>query len=188
MSLSNEHKLTVKSMTESTSAIIDTFYTDLKIAKELVYDKCGFDFTNPKLDTESIAYGACSFELNGKTVQYRVAKTTPTKTGQFVTIWKRNADGITEPFSVSDKVDFIVISAKSADNFGQFIFPQSVLADKGIITQNSKEGKRGIRVYPPWDITKNKQAQKTQAWQTKYFLTIKEDDSIDLDLINELFV
>ena len=188
MSLSNEDKLAINRMTETTSTIIDTFHDDLKIAKELVYDKCGFDFTNLKLDTESIAYGACSFELNGKTVQYRVAKTTPTKTGQFVTIWKRNADGITEPFSVSDNVDFIVISAKSADNFGQFIFPQSVLADKAIITKNSKEGKRGIRVYPPWDITKNKQAQKTQAWQTKYFLTIKEDDSIDLDLINELFV
>ena len=90
-------------MTETTSTIIDTFHDDLKIAKELVYDKCGFDLTNASLDAESIAYGACSFELNGKTVQYRVAKITPTRTGQFVTIWKRNADGITEPFSVSDK-------------------------------------------------------------------------------------
>lgn len=175
-------------MTETTSTIINTFPSDLKIAKELVYDKCGFDLTNASLDAESIAYGACSFKLNGKTVQYRVAKITPTKTGQFVTIWKRSNEGITEPFSVSDNIDFIIISAKGAGNFGQFIFPKSVLADKGIITQNSKTGKRGIRVYPPWDITTNKQAQKTQAWQAKYFLTIKEDDTIDLNLINELFV
>jgi hypothetical protein len=174
-------------MTETTSSIT-IFHNHLKIAKELVYDKCGFILTSPRLDAESKAYGACSFELNGKTVQYRVAKITPTKTGQFVTIWKRNSDGITEPFSISDDIDFIIISTRSACNFGQFIFPKSVLANKGIITQNSKAGKRGIRVYPPWDITTNKQAQQTQIWQTKYFLTIKEDEPIDLDLINKLFV
>ena len=61
-----------------------------------------------------------------------------------------------------------------------------MLADKGIITRNGKEGKRGIRVYPPWDIVTSKQAEKTQSWQTKYFLTIKNDNSTDLDLINKL--
>jgi TonB-dependent SusC/RagA subfamily outer membrane receptor len=72
------------------------------------------------------------------------------------------------------------------NNFGQFIFPKSVLADKGIITRKGKEGKRGIRVYPPWDKTTNKQAEKTQTWQTKYFLTIKNDNSTDLDLTKKL--
>ena len=156
------------------------------MAKELVYDKCGFELTNLKPDAESVEYGACSFELNGKLIQHRASKITPTKTGQFVTIWKRNRDGITEPFSVSDNIDFIIISAKSDDNFGQFIFPLAVLADKGIITQNSKEGKRGIRVYPPWDTATNKQAQKTQTWQTEYFMTIKKDEAIDLNLICRL--
>lgn len=98
-------------MTETISSIT-SFHNDLKIAKELVYDKCSFILTNPNFDAESKAYGACSFELNGKTVQYRAAKITPTKTGQFVTIWKRNTDGITEPFSVSDNIDLIVISAR----------------------------------------------------------------------------
>jgi hypothetical protein len=60
------------------------------------------------------------------------------------------------------------------------------LADYGIITRNGKEGKRGIRVYPPWDITTNKQVIKTQSWQTKYFLTIKNDNSTDLDLTKKL--
>lgn len=173
--------------TDSTSAITNTLHNHLKIAKELVYDKCGFEVTNLKPDAESVGYGACSFQLNGKRVQHRASKITPTKTGQFVTIWKRNKDGITEPFSVSDNIDFIIISAKSDDNFGQFIFPLAVLAEKGIITQNGKEGKRGIRVYPPWDIATNKQAQKTQTWQTEYFMTINEDRPIDLDLISELF-
>jgi len=36
------------------------------------------------------------------------------------------------------------------------------LADKSIISKNGKLGKRGIRVYPPWDMVTNKQAEKTQ--------------------------
>lgn len=168
-------------------ATIDTFPDDLKIAKELAYNKCGLALTNPKLNSESIEYGACTFELNGKKVQHRVSKITPTKTGQFVTIWKRNKDGITEPFDISDNIDFIIITARSGNNLGQFIFPKTVLADKGIVTQNGKSGKRGIRVYPPWDIAANKQAEKTQSWQTKYFLRIENDNPIDLDLIQKLF-
>lgn len=172
---------------ESALTIINSFHNDLKVAKDLVYDKCGFNLTDPKLNSESVEYGACSFKLNGKKIQHRVSKITPTKTGQFVTIWKRNKEGITEPFDISDDIDFIIITSKSEDNFGQFIFPKSVLAENGIITRNGKEGKRGIRVYPPWDIPTNKQAIKTQSWQTKYFLTIKNDNTIDLDLIKNLF-
>lgn len=172
---------------ENTLTTLNSIHSDLKAVKELVYDKCGFDLTDLKQNLESVEYGACSFGLNGKTIQHRVSKITPTKTGQFVTIWKRNKDGKTEPFDILDDIDFIIITSKSGDNFGQFIFPKSVLADNGIITKNGKEGKRGIRVYPPWDITTNKQAIKTQSWQTKYFLTIKKDNSTDLDLTKKLF-
>lgn len=165
---------------------INLFPIDLKVAKELVYDKCGFDLTKFKISPESEEYGACSFVLNGLTIQYRISKITPTKTGQFVSIWKRNEEGITEPFNISDDLDFVIIASKSEANFGQFIFPKSVLADKKIITSNGKEGKRGIRVYPPWDRATNKQAEKTKNWQTKYFITIKADNSIDLDLAKQL--
>ena len=172
---------------ENTLTIMNRFHNDLKIVKELVYDKCSFDLTNLKLNSESVEYGACSFVLNGKKIQHRVSKITPTKTGQFVTIWKRNQVGIIEPFDIADDIDFIIITARRGDNFGQFVFPKHVLADKGIITQNGKEGKRGIRVYPPWDIATNNQAVKTQSWQIKYFLTIKNDNTTDLDLTKKLF-
>ena len=165
----------------------NSLFTDLKVVKELVYDKCGFSLTNLKLNSESLEYGACSFELNGQTIEHRISKITPTKTGQFVTIWKRNKNGITEPFDISDNIDFVVITSKSGDKTGQFIFPKSVLADKGIISQNRKGGKRGIRVYPSWDITTNRQAEKTQSWQTKYFVTIESDNTINLDLTRKLF-
>src|SRR5690554_1822532 len=172
--------------TENTLTLLNSIHNDLKIVKELVYDKCGLDLTDLKQNLESKEYGACSFMLNGKIIEQRISKITPTKIGQFVTIWKRNENGITEPFDNSDDFDFVIITARNDNNFGQFIFPKSVLADNGIITKNGKEGKRGIRVYPPWDIATNKQAMKTQNWQTKYFLTIKNDNKTDLDLATKL--
>ena len=84
-----------------------------------------------------------------------------------MTIWKRNNHGITIPFDISDDLDFIIIGAKRENDLGQFIFPKSILAEKGIISTDNKEGKRGIRIYPPWDDVTNKQAEKTQIWQTK---------------------
>lgn len=155
----------------------------LKIVKELVYDKWGFELTNLKLNSESAEYGACTFELDGQKMVHRVSKITPKKAGQFVTIWKRNSHGVTEPFDSTDDFDYIAITAKSGDNIGQFIFPKAVLADKGIITQNGKGGKRGIRVYPKWDTVTNKQAEKTQNWQTNYFITIGSDHSAEFDWI-----
>jgi hypothetical protein len=165
---------------------INTLHNEQKLAKELIYAKCGFDFTNAILHKESMEYGACSFELDGKKIQYRVAKITPTKTGQFVTIWKRNKDGITAPFDILDPIDFIIISARKDDNFGQFIFPKSVLFKEGILSGNNKKGKRGIRVYAPWDLAENKQAIITQQWQIAYFLEIKDDNSTDFDLAIKL--
>ena len=61
-----------------------------------------------------------------------------------------------------------------------------MLAEKGIIIQNGKVGKSGIRIYPIWDLTTNEQARKTQSWQTKYFITIKNDNSTDLELTKKL--
>lgn len=102
------------------------------------------------------------FELDGQKIIGRISKITPTKTGQFVTIWKRNKKGTTEPFDIQDDFEFIIIISKSGESIGQFIFPKSVLAEKGIISQDKKNGKRGIRMYPPWDTVTNKQAAKTQ--------------------------
>ena len=103
-----------------------------------------------------------------------------------ITIWKRNNEGITAPFDVSDNFDFIVITSKSDKNLGQFVFPKSVLLEKGIISNNNTSGKRGIRVYPPWDIPTSKQAEKTQLWQTKYFYSINKD-AFDIELVKKLF-
>ncbi|MBL7933118.1 MAG: MepB family protein [Bacteroidia bacterium] len=160
-------------------------FDDLKIVKELIYDRFNFHFTKLQNNPESAEYSACSYELNEKKIQHRASKITPTKVGQFVTIWKRNKEGITEPFNVSDELDFIVVTSANKNQFGLFIFPKSVLSSKGIITSQSKAGKRGIRVYPPWDITTNEQARKTQAWQKEYFLEVSLHT--DLSIVQKLF-
>jgi len=152
----------------------------LQIASNLVYHPLGYQINNLQIESESREYVACAFELNRLKIKHRLSKITPTKTGQFVTIWKRNEAGITTPFNDQDEFDLLIISANSVDRSGQFIFPKAILVQHKIITKNGIEGKRGIRVYPPWDTVTNKQAEKTQQWQAPYFLQIDINENIDL--------
>lgn len=160
---------------------------DLSLIQQQVFDTCGFTYTKPIQEIESAEYNACSFTLNDLHVKFRTAKITPTKTGQFVTLWKRLNTGIIAPFEASDSIDLVIISVRKENRFGQFVFPKSVLCAQGILTINGKEGKRGFRVYPPWDETTNKQAIKTQAWQLNYFLDLSNHTSINIDKAKRLY-
>ncbi len=157
----------------------DNLSADLTVTKQILYSKLNIALQNIKLENESTAYSACAFQINKLSILYREANITPTKTGQFVTIWKRNNVGITEPFYVNDNIHLVVIICRSGEKFGQFVFPKSILSEKRIFTKNNVEGKRGIRVYPPWDITTSKQAMQTQAWQLEYFLEMTTEINID---------
>lgn len=147
---------------------------NISIPKEFIHLKeifskiNSFKISEPIIESESSEYGACSFVLNDLNILFRSAKITPTKTGQFVTLWKRINQGTIQPFDSSDVIDFFFISVRKDNQFGLFIFPKNILISKEIIS-DKKEGKRGIRVYPPWDTTSSKQAQKTQKWQLDYF-------------------
>jgi len=144
---------------------------ELELLDKLVFKEYGIELTNLETELESQEYFACNFKLNAHNVKFRVAKITPKKTGQFVSIWKRNKNGITEPFTIMDKFEWYIIATRQNLNVGFFIFPKHVLYANGILSDATKAGKRGIRVYPTWDQTTNKQAQKTQLWQSKFFLT-----------------
>jgi len=160
---------------------------DLITAQSLLYTPCKFNCTQPTAEAESADYAAYTFELNGLFVKYRIAKITPTKIGQFVTIWKRIENGPIQPFHTSDDIDLFVISTRDGDRCGQFIFPKKLLQEKRIISTDHKEGKRAISVYPPWDITISKQAQKTQQWQLAYFLEITAGQPIDFERAHMLY-
>lgn len=142
---------------------------------------------NSSRDEECEAYSGLNFQLDDRKITFRKAKITPKKIGQFVTLWKRNANGQTEPYSVTEPVDFYIIASEKDQNRGFFLFPKAVLAEKGILTQNGKEGKRGFRVYPAWDIPENKQAEKTKNWQNSFFIDLNSNEEAGLEKFRELF-
>ncbi|MGP3690198.1 MepB family protein [Streptomyces sp. IBSNAI002] len=153
---------------------------DLLRAKTLVYDPSGLDCSRPVPEAEGAEYGACAFALDGLAVRFRVAKTTPTKAGQFVTVWKRSVNGPIQPFDAEDPVDLFVISACQGGRSGQFVFPREVLRDRGIVSTKGSGGKRAFRVYPPWVTAPNRQAQRTQTWQAEHWLGLPGDGPVDI--------
>lgn len=156
-------------------------------AKKTVYDICGFNLTKLIAEPESADYGACNFFLNDSLIVSRVAKITPTKTGQFVTLWKRNSNGIICPHQTNEAADLYVINCFKEKLFGQFVFSKEILMEKGILCSAQKKGKLGFRVYPAWDLTENKQAQETQKWQLPYFLEINDGLALDMGRVKKIY-
>ncbi|MER7582277.1 MepB family protein [Kitasatospora sp. NPDC097691] len=156
-----------------------TIHADLVAAKKLVYEPNGFICSQPVAETESAEYGAHELTVDGLSVRFRAAKTTPKKVGQFVTVWKRSAEGPIQPFDAADPVDLFVVSCRDRGHFGQFVFPRDVLCEQGIVSRAGVGGKRAFRVYPPWVLPTARQARSTQVWQADYFLTIPEGHPAD---------
>ncbi|UKS30001.1 MepB family protein [Paenibacillus sp. HWE-109] len=157
----------------------DTLHSDLLAAKRLVYNLCGYECSQPLSEAQNAEYGAYLFKANSHFIRFRVAKITPTKVGQFVTLWQRIGAGKPQPYDVSEPVEFFVISTRDGNKFGQFVFPKNVLLHRNIISNKGEGGKRGMRVYPSWDKPTSLQAQKTQTWQLAYFLEIPANEPIN---------
>lgn len=105
------------------------------------YQPAGFKITEPKCEAESPEYKACRLGLNGYSIVFRVAKTTPNKIGQFVTLWKRpNPESEIKPFDKDDNIDFVIINTSDAIHSGQFIFNRETLIAKNIMSRNNKGG------------------------------------------------
>ena len=147
-------------------------HPELLTAVITAYESIGLHCSNILLAHESQGYGACSAEVNGKKIEFRVAKQTPKKVGQFVTIWKRIDSGPIMPYDMSDQIDFFMIIVRRYNWLGQFIFHKEVLQQKGFVSRNGNGGKLAMRVYPPWDIPTSAQAKATQTWQMNYFVSI----------------
>ncbi|WP_158857379.1 MepB family protein [Lunatibacter salilacus] len=157
----------------------------LTLIKTEIYDKCALEISDFRIEMESKEYDACRFKLNGRRIISRNSKITSKKAGQFVTFWKRQGTGPIEPFCETDQFDFYVVNVRAENKVGQFVFPKSVMIKKGIISTAIIEGKRAFRVYPSWDATTSKQAEKTQKWQLDYFFEI--NDEMDFNKIVELY-
>ncbi|MFF4317754.1 MepB family protein [Streptomyces sp. NPDC001568] len=162
-------------------------HDDLAQTKSRVYDPGGFTCSQPITEPEGTEYAAHAFTLDGLAVRFRVARTTPTKVGQFVTVWQRSLEGPIRPFDADDGVDLFVISSREGARFGQFVFPREVLCERGVMSRNGAGGKRGFRVYPPWVTTANRQAGNTRSWQVDHFLDLGEPGSVDTARARSLY-
>ena len=174
-------------MRNTTDDPLKTPKANLLAVEELLFKPLGLVIENLKVEKESADYGAAEFTVNDHLVKYRQAKITPTKIGQFVTFWKRIGKGPIMPYQSLDLFNFLVVSVRTENHFGQFVFPKKILCEKGIVSTEQKEGKRAMRVYPPRDKTDNPQARKTQSWQLEWFIDFSENVEVNLARLGDFF-
>ena len=139
-----------------------------------VYGRAGIELTGaPEAEAESAEYSAFRLSLNGAEVVFRVARTTPTKLGQFVTIWKRpDRGGTIAPLDAADGVALVIVHVTEGAQSGQFVLDKPTLINRGVMSVDGRGGKRAIRVYPPWTRPAAKDAISTQRWQLGRFLSL----------------
>lgn len=147
---------------------------DLLFALDGLYAQAGVRVTGtPRREPESGDYGACRLGLDGRPAVFRVARTTPTKVGQFVTLWKRPApDGEIAPFDSADDIELVIVAVADAARRGQFVFDRQALIRHGVMSRDGGGGKRALRVYPPWSSPVAKEAIRSQRWQLNYFVDL----------------
>lgn len=144
--------------------------SNLYLFQESICSLNKIQLKNIAIEQENKDYDGYSFSLNKYHIQFRTAKVTPKKVGQFVTFYKRLPNGIIAPYDIADNIDFFIIASSKANSKGFFIFPKETLLKHDLISQNNSGGKRGFRVYLPNDLPQNKQANSTQKWQAEYYL------------------
>lgn len=160
---------------------------DLKRIEDLIFKVKGHKIKNLTKDKESEEYFGYDFQIDSLNIKFRISKITPKKVGQFVTLWKRNAENQIEPFRSDAIFDFYIVVAKQKDKFGFFLFPENVLSQKQILTTNQKKGKLGFRVYPNWTKTQTNQAKNTQLWQTEYFVDLTNNNLSEIEKCKSIF-
>ena len=167
---------------------MNKFYKALTFVNELLYKPNHLVMKNIKEENQNADYGAGVFELNSKTVRFRVAKITPTKIGKFVAFWEKDEVNKNQAFSYDNATDLLVVNTfNEKGDFGQFIFPKEVLLKQNVLKTTDSKGKMAIRVYPRWDNTISKQATATQKWQLQYFISMNDIKSISRHELLKLY-
>ncbi|WP_295033990.1 MepB family protein [Shewanella sp.] len=159
---------------------------------------------------ESSKYEALNFSLNDRSIVYRKGKVTADRPGAFLAVWQRpdledEDDNGNKPIPLtSSELDYLFIYVESHSNisetlehsskYGMFIFPASLLIEKGIVSSVKSKGKTGFRVFPPWSQDRgivgtkvfSESGKKTQRWQIPFFLEIDDNGLIDSCELNIL--
>ena len=159
---------------------------------------------------ESSKYEALNFSLNDRSIVYRKGKVTADRPGAFLAVWQRpdledEDDNGNKPIPLtSSELDYLFIHVESHSNisealehrskYGMFIFPVSLLIEKGIVSSVKSKGKTGFRVFPPWSQDRgivgtkvfSESGKKTQRWQIPFFLEIDDNGLINSCELNKL--
>ena len=152
---------------------MNEFYQALTYVNKMFYEPNHLIIKAIQEEAQNSDYGAGIFQLNSKSVRFRVAKITPNKIGQFVAFWEKDQANKNQAFSYENATDLLVINTFTSDNhFGQFVFPKEVLVKQNILKTPTTKGKMAIRVYPRWENPTSKQALETQKWQLAYFIEV----------------
>lgn len=137
------------------------------------------------LEKQNSEYEGVTFKIGQFSYRSRLAKKTPNKKGYFVVFWEKDQYHHNTPFKFDGSPDKLIISIKDGLHSGQFIFPKSILVEKGVLSYERQVGKMAIRIYPDWVNELNSTAQRTQLWQLNYF--VNSDKSMSIDRIRSLY-
>ncbi|WP_062050344.1 MepB family protein [Bacillus sp. JCM 19034] len=166
---------------------MNEFYKALTYVNKNFYEPNHFIINAIREEAQNSDYGAGIFQLNSKSVRFRVAKKTPIKIGQFVAFWEKDRNHKNQAYSYEKATDLLVVNTFTSNNFGQFVFPKGVLAKQNILKTATTKGKMAIRVYPGWDKPTSKQAIEIQKWQLKYFVEMNKTNHLPLQKLLKLY-
>jgi hypothetical protein len=152
-----------------------------------LFDRLRWHATDYRPESEGADYAAHTFRLQDQTVAYRQARITPKKVGLFVTLWRRSGTGPIRPLESGDSLAGAIIAVDEHERSGLFVFPFAALEKHGVASTGTREGKRALRVYPPWTTCMSAQAERTQRWQVEYFLQVGHNGDFDAKRGRKLF-
>ncbi|PEI74035.1 mep operon protein MepB [Bacillus wiedmannii] len=167
---------------------LNKFNDVIRNLNNIIYKPNELIITNLKEEQQNAEYAGCLFNLNNKTIRFRVSKITPNKTGQFVSFWEKDDNMQNQAFSYDAAPDLLVITCIDDNKLGQFIFPKEILLKEKILKMQSQKGKMAMRIYPIWDIPVSNQAKKSQMWQLQYFVDLSDHNNLSLDKLLNLYL
>ncbi|MGG5735720.1 MULTISPECIES: MepB family protein [Bacillus cereus group] len=154
---------------------------------EMIYKPNNLFVTNQKEEKQNLEYAGGIFQLNNRSIRFRVSKITPNKIGQFVSFWEKDASMKNQAFSYDSAPNLLVITCIADNKLGQFIFPKEILLKEKILKTQNQKGKMAMRVYPIWDKPVSNQAKKSQLWQLQYFVDLSDAENVAIDKLLKLY-
>ncbi|KEI83209.1 MepB [Clostridium botulinum A2 117] len=152
-----------------------------------IYNPNNLVIKNVHEEKQNSEYAGGIFQLNHRTIRFRMSKVTPNKVGQFVSFWEKDENMQNQAFFYESAPDLLVITCTTDNKLGQFIFPKKILLEKKILRTYLEKGKMAMRVYPIWDTPSSNQAIKTQKWQLPYFIDLSDSEKFSIDKLTNLY-